>query len=425
MEMRKALSTNTTGKYSSACNVHLERTLDEMYYPGLSAKGLEARNNDQVISGKYRKQERSAKRVPLLMVPQLWLWRLGHTIVSAHPMQPWDKIYSRPYETISGDPYLLRSPFLDSELGEIIATYIEAFGKEQEIDGERFLPALDIFEQEVVSVLSGADEYIDKSDPGSVSFYKERRLLHTLSDVRSELAMILHVLQQQKEILTSLLKEEGKDEAYFLNNRKYSTDYESNWNRVKNAQSILESYEKKIGKIDGDADRVERAVQSLLELKRTYASVKDAHSSLLISTAVIGFTVVTIIFAPLAFLTALFALNIDGFRKLHVKGKDGVYNSGYMGGIFGRWSLVTVIPLRCWRLIHVTVSSEVLTIGLSFAAVKVSLSYLKKWDSLDEHAGGGDARDDMGERRKDKGGTKRDNKKTDLEAQGGAANAGK
>jgi Mg2+ and Co2+ transporter CorA len=96
-------------------------------------------------------------------------------------------------------------------------------------------------------------------------------------------------------------------------------------------------------KIDGDAERVQKAVQDKLDLKRTYASVKDAHSSLLLSTAVIGFTVVTIVFAPLAFLTALFALNIDGFDLLQLKGRDGVYSSGKMSAIFGRRCVVFLL----------------------------------------------------------------------------------
>jgi hypothetical protein len=71
-----------------------------------------------------------------------------------------------------------------------------------------------------------------------------------------------------------------------------------------------------VRKIDGDAERIEKANQELLNLKHTHSSIKDAHSSLILSTAVIGFTVVTIVFAPLAFLTALFTLKIEGFGRL-------------------------------------------------------------------------------------------------------------
>lgn len=91
----------------------------------------------------------------------------------------------------------------------------------------------------------------------------------------------------------------------------------------------------------------------MLELKRTYAQVKDAHTSLLLGTAVVGFTVVTIISAPVAFLTALFALKIDDFDRLLVQpaksaetansagdteaADDAIYDSGKIGGIFGTY----------------------------------------------------------------------------------------
>jgi hypothetical protein len=85
------------------------------------------------------------------------------------------------------------------------------------------------------------------------------------------------------------------------------------WEAVESARNRILKYISRINKIDKDAERTQNIVQDKLNLKRAYASIKDSHSSLLLSTAVIGFTVVTIIFAPLAFLTALFALKIEGF----------------------------------------------------------------------------------------------------------------
>jgi hypothetical protein len=220
--------------------------------------------------------------------------------------------------------------------GLIIASHIESFGKESHVGGHRFLPALDIFENEVVAALSDVDKYIDETKPSSVDYKKERNFLHVLSDIRSELVMVLYVLEQQKKVLKDLIDEKNIDE-----------DLYPDWARVRRAESSLAQYEGRIKKIDGDTERIEKAVNDMLNLKRTYASIKDTHSSLLLSTAVIGFTVITIVFAPLAFLTALFALKIDGFEKLHVNGSDpdSAYKSSYMGGIFSRCSLVRIVPV--------------------------------------------------------------------------------
>jgi hypothetical protein len=107
-------------------------------------------------------------------------------------------------------------------------------------------------------------------------------------------------------------------------------------------------YQRRVKKPENDAVRVEKAVQDNLDLKRTYASIQnaesslqnakfsreDAHNSPILSTAIIGFTVITITFAPMAFLTALFALKIQDFEKLYISRSEGVYSSGKLTGIF-------------------------------------------------------------------------------------------
>ena len=132
------------------------------------------------------------------------------------------------------------------------------------------------------------------------------------------------------------------------------TRTQSNWERVKRALKTPDKYKRRVKKIDGDADRIEKAIQDMLNLKRTRSSIKDAHSSLILSTAVIGFTVVTIVFAPLAFLTALFALKIQGFGRLQVVCEDDLYDSSKISGIFSEWR-----PTKSsWRMIVLTSRSR-------------------------------------------------------------------
>lgn len=298
--------------------VQLERTLDEAYYPGLKAEALEVRNQDQVVS-KFWKNTTLDKHI--LMVPQIWLWRVGEIIVSAYSMaEPWDFDYVKKHEGEYGSS--------DEQLGFIIADLIEGFGKGSKVDGAKF-SALDIFETSVTSLLSEVIDYVTTSKLIQVNYPKEQKWLIDLSDIRSELAMIQDVLEQQQEVLYDLVNDCFKSKAAVKDDG------------VKRAQIILAQYQKRINKIGGDAERIEKTIQDQLDLRRTYASIKDAHSSLLLGTAVIGFTVITIIFAPLSFLTALFALNIDGFDKLRIPSgnQSDVYNSGKMGAIFGRRSL--------------------------------------------------------------------------------------
>ncbi|MCJ1378732.1 hypothetical protein MMC17_001831 [Xylographa soralifera] len=229
------------------------------------------------------------------MVPELWIWRVGNLSISAGCQSLW-----------KGKMEHTRFCVEDA-----VVNHIENFGKKFDIEGT-----------EVVSILSDVDKYVDETRPSSIKFKKERNFLHNLSDIRSELVMILYVLGRQKKVLNIM-----RDGGYF--------DEVSTLRHVRGIVSVLDSienYEGRINKINGDAERVEKAIQDMLELKRTYASIKDTHSSLLLSTAVIGFTVITIVFAPLAFLTALFALKIDGFEKLQVNGSDpgSAYKSSYI-----------------------------------------------------------------------------------------------
>ncbi|KAI1766809.1 hypothetical protein GGR53DRAFT_180351 [Hypoxylon sp. FL1150] len=330
-------------EYAISDFIHLGRTLDEAYYPGLSSRNLELRNDDQVVSRRFKHKD---KETPILLVPHLWLWRVGNIIISASPTTHSSELFQEWYYGVQERreaewKLQLSSDSARDQVCFILADHISGFGREYFAEGIKYPATLDIFETSVVSVLSEATRYMNSRNPGSLNYWKEKRLLHALSDIRSELSMIQYFINQQGEVLDELTKQ--------LDLRKILTK----------AAGDVQKYQRRIKKIDSDAEKIEKTVHDMLNLKRTYASVKDAHSSVMLSTAVIGFTVITIIFAPLAFLTALFALKIDGFEKLQVNVTDGTYNSSYMIGIF--------------------VGTEILTISLTISVVVISLWWMKTW----------------------------------------------
>jgi len=332
--------------------IHLDRTLDEAYYPGLTKEALVKRNNDQVVSHSnedfegYSMKTDSHRNLdaPILMVSQLWLWRIGEFFISAHNMTDEHRIVDELKESFGTETDL------DLLAGLLIARCIEVFGKNYIYEKVAHLPALDLFENRVVAILSEVGDYVGNDKSSNVEFVKERYFTHIISDVRSELAMIQHFLEQQVEILRALLDEREKsknaiDTAHQPAQSPLPTDdpreesSASEWAKVEGAERTLQKYKQRVRKIDGDAERIERAIQDMLNLKRTHSSINDAHSSLILSTAVIGFTVVTIVFAPLAFLTALFALKVKGFGRLQVDGQDDVFDGGKLGGIFCEYYL--------------------------------------------------------------------------------------
>ncbi|KAH5343605.1 hypothetical protein HBI49_227260 [Parastagonospora nodorum] len=325
-ELRRSLSTNIEGDKAARCKVHTARTLDEAYYPGLSEAALKERNDDQVVSEphKYRHEKNGFS---ILIVPQLWLWKLGNTIISAHEYEE-DAMHTNELEVVE-DQYL--------QMGIFMANRVEQFRHAQEFASFDSLSTLDVFEQRLVSILADVMTYTKETNRrGFNSETEVDLLLYRLLNCRSELAMIQRILAQQKDIMQEMLKKRDKSR------RGSGATYSHSWADVEKALKSLDEYQKRTEKIDGDAERIERTSQDLLNLIRTIASLRDSHAGVLISTAAIGFAVVTIFFTPLAFLTALFALNINSFDRLRVGNsggdstpkKDLAYHGGKMAGIF-------------------------------------------------------------------------------------------
>ena len=116
----------------------------------------------------------------------------------------------------------------------------------------------------------------------------------------------------------------------------------------------LEAYRQRLDKIDRDAGRAEKDIQDRLNLVRAHASIQTSRNSLALGTAVIGFTIVTVIFAPLGFVNGLFGLPIDRFVKNKVKidGTDTYgYSTKYVGKGYGKCArLISVSKINALKL---------------------------------------------------------------------------
>jgi hypothetical protein len=170
--------------------IHLERTLDEASYPGLSTDLLSKRNDDQVVARESARasgtqEDNTHTETPILLVAQLWLWRLDNIILSAHSLTP--------ESTLNDDPYLpKRHPLSleddaqsawdliayaqvpDLQLGLIIAAHIRRFEQSYDRAGVTFLPTLEFFDSAVVSVLSDVDDYLGTESVSKLDIGKEK-----------------------------------------------------------------------------------------------------------------------------------------------------------------------------------------------------------------------------------------------------------
>ena len=281
---------------------------------------LKTRNEDQVVSRECRKLlNEQLDTMPILMVPQLWIWKFEDDILSAYSAlgknhEPRElKDMANPTLLIQSDP--------DLHIGLLLAHHIDKFG---ELQANMFQSPLDIFETGVIQVITRVERFMKQ--PTSLKhdeIKKERGLMHDISDIRDELAMVDAILRKQESILNSVI-EDVNDPA----------TRNKNWQTIVEAKQKLNFYRERVKKIDRDAERIEKNIQDQLNLKRTYSSIRDTHNSIILSTAVIGFTIVTVIFTPLAFMASLFALPIDKFVKHQSENKT--YATNYIGKWFGK-----------------------------------------------------------------------------------------
>jgi Mg2+ and Co2+ transporter CorA len=210
-ELVQSLNLDSEGISMERVRIYRDRTLDETYYPGLDMKSLKDRNNDQVVSREYKRtRQRDEGHLPILMVPQLWLWRMNHFLVSAYSHTRFiNPAYSnirqwRHVTPIGGDG---PEP-IDLKMARIIASHIEVFGRGQQEYREypprpwiEYPPILDMFETAVCSTLSGVDNYRKQR---SLNLMKEGEFIHYIADIRSELCMIQSILKQQRDLLGKL-----------------------------------------------------------------------------------------------------------------------------------------------------------------------------------------------------------------------------
>ncbi|KAI0405281.1 hypothetical protein F4802DRAFT_191334 [Xylaria palmicola] len=410
-----------------------ELTLDEAYFPSLPTDVLNKRNETQVVSRKRRgtqaNEDTEHDTQPILVVTQLWIWRYNSYILTAFSENDpenigyWEQEHLQDYthllsSIVSGSPVL---PGI--RVGLILAHQISEFDNPQ-TDGEfgnlkrhvKFQSPLDIFEESTAKVLDDVDEYMSLTvqSQSRLDIKKEHDFMFQIANIREELAMIYQVLEQQSEFLQAFIEDSerydpdlrsspGHESTQEPNNEGKETmeeqEAEKNkkWEKVKNSKNLIKKYQKRVKKIDADASRVEKQIQNLLNLKRTYASMEDARASvnlgaasielgtagLILSTAVAGFTIITIIFAPLAFVTALFALPIDTLLSKQVPfdrsggnsqaDSDAQVTVAYPTSYIATWFAV----------------AEVVSLTVTFLLVTLCVwPFLKRFSALQENLSG-------------------------------------
>uniref|UniRef100_A0A093V039 Ankyrin repeat domain-containing protein 50 n=1 Tax=Talaromyces marneffei PM1 TaxID=1077442 RepID=A0A093V039_TALMA len=359
--------------------LHFRRTLDQYYYYNLLT--TEARDTDQVVSRYFKKiwPEDDNENL-LLMVDQLWLWILDEdTVVTSFP-QRWNKSEAR--TEFDPDPNndsdivecIIRQigknnrrPLEDVfDLAELIVSQcIGTMFEHHDIANEK-LRFSDFFEASIGNVtfeeskmfidftelssrLAKDDQNISTSDELKEDRKKlydisqETNLVKEIKDIRDELHILSTVLEDQETVLDDMHEniramKAAKIERGETKKSETTLSYHSLPERVRMHQKVVHGLEKQ-------AEKTYVALKDLLDLKQKQANVSEARTQgkQAAETARQGqtlmlFTIITVFFLPLSFMSSFFALNVDEF----VRNSDGTFGLRYVAGIMFSVTVIVV-----------------------------------------------------------------------------------
>ncbi|KAI3317679.1 hypothetical protein HD806DRAFT_514353 [Xylariaceae sp. AK1471] len=331
------------------------------------------------LSKSQEKPPKTLKPTNVILVRQAWIWRIGEFVLMTELAPNWpDKgkllmEWKHPKERIAS--------FLSEIVGNLDSPIRGAKGS-----------LLRTYENALIDISEEAKQYTKSARVEDIDLDKEKDIFHQISDLREELSMIKSVLTEQEEVWLEFLRlmwpNQGQDQQaghhpspdLLSQGSDQESDQELDHHPSRDSESELKSakentrwrefwqsrtkfdkYRRRMKKLDEDAERVEKNISTLMDLKQKHATIREAHSTALLSATVFGFTIITVIFAPLAFVAALFALPIDKFNEgKDGNNKDGAYSSGYIG----KWSATA-------ELVSIAVTLIAMWAGLRFAGLHV------------------------------------------------------
>ena len=383
---------------SSTSSLHVRRTLDQFFYHNIDCQG---RDEGQVV---YRYQtdlseEDDATKDPkIFMVDQLWMWILGNDLLVTSFPQRWQQPKDDPLNVLEGVILDINSKTRDPvqsiyDVAMIITGRCSGiFDRHRVGDGE--YQFLDMFDSSIGSAMDReatlfdefnaaskqASEWLEHhrkptrfSEPGSdlqgnkkepkpfryeesgrplfvdklLDIGHEISLLADARDIRDELNMIQMVLDHQKTVLPDLQKAIS---AIYVENQRSQREMKL---RFEEQLKIIEMHIKDIERMDKQTKRIYDSVTDLLDLKQKHANALEARfardqaaGTARQGQTIMVFTIVTIIFLPLSFIAAVFAINIEQFERNAENLLDWGYVAKYMFGI----GFAISIPLVCVAL---------------------------------------------------------------------------
>ncbi|KAF1965932.1 hypothetical protein BU23DRAFT_334788 [Bimuria novae-zelandiae CBS 107.79] len=382
--------------------LHVRRTLDQYYYHMLES--THERDIDQVVS-RWAQTVIQEPRHNILMVDQLWLWvgqnrepaapgeiememlrrrdhssdRAGersphrhseHYVVSCFPNRIGSGQLS--YRTLDDlrlrvlDPSSRkRDPIHQPEdlVSRILETCCSTFDRMQDVQMLRFFQmfedsvgTIDDKESRLFRDFQRGSNRLLELDHGN-KYYNEKKnaLLTDLLDIREEIKLLVEVkdIRDEVNIILTVLN----IQRTLVDQMSQSSSYEDDsLLRTPIVKNMILADINDFTKLDGQARTIQEKLNTLMDLKQKAANAWEAKEARETAVAtgkqgntVLVFTVVTIIFLPLSFMSSFFAIGIAAFPRDPASGGVNWPLGTVMGILFGV-ALSVSIPLIIFAL---------------------------------------------------------------------------
>ncbi|KAL8712195.1 MAG: hypothetical protein Q9220_003629 [cf. Caloplaca sp. 1 TL-2023] len=332
----------------STHNLHIRRTLDQFYYHAIST---EERDADQVVYRYTRDKGKRERKV--FMVDQLWLWILGKDLIITSFPQRWEQPKNDPLNVLDGiieDMSSKTRPPVRSvhDLATLITGRCSGVFDRHRLGDEDY-QFLDMFESSIGQVTNKETELFMKFNNASkdakqwllsqrqkgksilvdapasdrdslvdtlLDIGEETALLAETKDIRDELNMISMVLKHQIAILDDMMHA-LLDEAKGPHNQHAQAEIRK---RYREQHKVVEVHLKDVERMDKQAEGIYTSLTHLLDLKQKHANAFEARFARDQAAftgrqgqTIMVFTLVTIVFLPMSFIAAVFAIPVRDF----------------------------------------------------------------------------------------------------------------
>jgi hypothetical protein len=334
--------------------LHMRRTLEQYYY--WTATDTTRRDSDQVVCRLTRSQTEDAESTArLIMVDQLWLWILDdNTVISSFPRR-WGR--NKP------DPSAVHRGIRDrlGELGkdQINSVYDMAFiiidecskvffdrttpldHRPEVVDlfssaisniAEKKTSAYEDFGNAVSKMTLDRSQIAEKMMRRSLNIGFEWATLVEAQQVIDELQILQGIFAQQISVMADLEKDLGfvnwkaiasrqTESAEDAEEQATLTEHKAR-DRLSGLAADMQQRRDELKSMEELQTKTRTQLRELLDMKQQQANIIEAKAaiaradeSVLQGRSIVVFTVVTIFFLPLSFMTSVFGMNTKEFSE--------------------------------------------------------------------------------------------------------------